>query len=56
VENSLNRLIQLIEKIISQRLRGSITIHFDGLGGIAPEIDVKLKNEEIYKLLTNKKE
>lgn len=52
----MNKLLLLIEKILNFRLRGSITIHFDGLGGFKEEMNLSVKGDEVYKLLTNKKE
>ena len=44
------RLIILLEKILNMRIRGSLTIHFDGQGGFTSEYDLKLKETEINKL------
>lgn len=49
----MNNLIMLIERILNLRLRGSLTIHFDGLGGT--KIETKFGDESSYKLLTDKK-
>ncbi len=45
------KLILMLEKILRLRLRGSLTIHFDGLGSFTSEYDFKLKETEINKLV-----
>lgn len=50
----MNKLILLLEKILNFRLRGSITIHFDGLGGFKEELNLSIKGDEVYKLLEKK--
>ena len=49
----MNKLFLLIEKILNLRLRGSLTIHFDGLGG--SKIETKFGDESSYKILTDRK-
>ena len=49
-------LFKILRTILNKRLKGSITIHFDGKGGFVPETNLKLKGDEVYKLLTNKTE
>ncbi len=47
----MHRLIAILEKILNLRIRGSLTIHFDGQGGFTPEYDFKLKDSEMNKLI-----
>lgn len=49
---NLQNLLKLIEKMINLRLKGSLTIHFDGLGGF--KIKSEFGDESTYKLLRDK--
>lgn len=49
----MQNLIKLIERILHQRLKLSLTINFDGQGGF--KLKTELGDEATYKLLTEKR-
>lgn len=37
----MNAITDLIKKLLSKHFRGSLTLHFDGLGGV-PKVEVNI--------------
>ncbi len=46
----MKAIIDLIEKLLARHFRGSLTLHFDGLGGV-PKVEVHIagKPDEVLR-------
>jgi len=51
----MTSILEIIDKIKEKKGRGSITLHFDGLGNDpSPELDLKVKGNEVFELFAGK--
>jgi len=51
----MDKFIELHEIVLRKKIKGSITVHYDGKGNCISEVDLKMKEDEALKHLKGKK-